>query len=270
MMLAVRGETTAILTGTIVDGGGQPIAGATVTIGTLPDYQTCLGYAGCGHPLAPLHVSRTNGKGHFSIPAACNPSPSYLPTDCFVRVAKPGYATLDLQFDTRTLSAGVRRIQKLRTAEIQLLALVNRYRRTAAIPHTPGDLVMDEALLDQARAWAAKTVANPNVWSDPLYLGKPGELVSWGWSVADQNGTPAEAISTFFSEQKNCPHYNWQTCVVAEDTGHYIGLADSSDAWIGITQSLKPYATGDLKGTYVFGGIMEGGQNGWRGGSAGL
>lgn len=243
--------TTFSISGTVAEfTSGAPIAGATVTIGSLPSSSTCAGWTGCGSPLSPVATPTTDANGSFSANLAS--TGSYMLT--IGKDANPTsaqtYAILHRSISvSANLNLGTLKIAKLSSDETAWIARLNSDRATIAIPAT-GAVVVDEYAEEQARQWAIDVDAGTTPFTDAgfapyqaAYGAKPGSIGSAGGALAVSD-TWQDAETAWFAEKANCPGGDWRTCTFASNTGHYINLAQDSVVWAGLGEDLTGHYQG--------------------------
>lgn len=259
------------VTGTLVDyTSGSPIAGATVTIGALPNASTCNNAQTatlnvCGTVSGPptwtgttsstgtweVLIPQTAGTGNFMI-AISNGT---------------GYATLHAQIAVAAgaNALGTFKITALSSDEQAWVADVNNQRTTVSYPVSFGNLTVDEYAEELEREYAAAVVAGTIPFSDAgeetydaMYGTEPGAIYGASSVAALQPSASAylAADNAWMAEKANCPNGNWQTCTFADNTGHYINISNTTDVWVGLGESSSSYYNTTYNATYWAYGIM--------------
>ncbi len=244
---------TASLSGTLIEyTSGLPLSGFTVTLGTGSDFFTCnsaqtQAVNACEQVASITATTTTSPSGAFSL--------SNIPVGSYLLVIKQDstYATLHrwVALSSGQASLGTVKLSALSGDEQRWLVDVNTKRATVSYPASFANLVIDEYAEEQARAEASAVAAGAYSYSDAtegtflgLYLSSPGVRFSGGSGVADLQPAASAYVAAdqaFFAEKANCPNGNWQTCVWAENTGHYIALSNTQDTWIGLGESSTSY-----------------------------
>jgi hypothetical protein len=164
---------------------------------------------------------------------------------------------------------GVLKVAALSSDEQAWLVDLNNRRATVSVPASFGNLKIDEFAEEEARAEAASVAAGTNPYADStegifgtIYDNTPG--VYFGVSgVSDLQNAPSAFVAAdaaFYAEMANCPAGgDWQTCPLAENTGHYMVLSDTRDVWIGLGESATPMVpSGQWPGFYAYAGLVAG------------
>ena len=235
------------ITGTIQDYiSSAPLAGFTVTVGTLPNIATCNGAQTqalnvCGQPASVTATATTASDGTFTVTGV--PVGTYMLT-----IAKDTtYATLHRKVTVAvgTTAIGTQKIIALSADEQAWLKDVNLQRVTYSFPQSFGNLVIDEFAEEQSRAEVDAIAAGTQPFGDATealfgsyYSATPGALYQTS-GVAAAGGTSGYLIAdnAWFTEKGICVNGNWKTCVFASNTGHYMALSDTQAVWIGLGQS---------------------------------
>ena len=212
----------SVVTGVLTDFVAQTaIAGATVTIGTLPNASTCgPGWAGCGTALAPTYTAVTQSNGSFSVAGVPNTGSYFLTigVDANPTVSQTYtilHCTIAVSAANGVTNLGTLNISKLSSDEAAWLKQLNTDRATISYPAT-GPTVMDEYSEEGARDEAAAVANGTDPFSDATetlfadqVLAQPG-TISYGWRTVDAESLgPGEwnrAESAYFSEKANCPN----------------------------------------------------------------
>jgi hypothetical protein len=241
---------TAALTG-IVDefASGTPLAGFTVTVGTLPNAATCLlaqtaTANPCGVVASTVATATTNATGAFTVSNL--PYGTYMVT---IGNGTSGYATLhrSVIIVAGTDSLGTVNVAQLSADEQALFVDVNHQRATVSVPGSFGNLTVDEYAEEQARAEVASIVAGTSTFGDATETAfgdnisaEPGDIYGWS-SVSALSTARSDYLnvdqSAWFGEKTLCPGGNWQTCPFSDSTGHYINLSNTDDVWVGFAES---------------------------------
>jgi len=237
-----QSSNSTTVSGTVLElGTGVPIAGAIVTVGSLPDVNTCVGYEGCGHPVGTLHTAKSNSHGIFTIKGASI-------GEVFLQISKSGFAVLHARIalhDTAN-QLGSKRIAALRPDEIQAIDLLNHYRTTVSKPRTLGNLVVDEYALEYIRKFEDEIQEGKLSYGDPVYSAPADGNFGFetGGIEAGSQNSPKGEMEGYFGEKQFCPNGNWKTCPYSETTGHYIQGSDSNDVWATPGRTSKPTRPG--------------------------
>jgi len=163
------------------------------------------------------------------------------------------YATLHraVTVGATSLALGTLKIAALSSDEQAWVSDVNDQRATVSSPASFPNLVVDEYAEEQARAEVAAIVTGVQPYGDATeslyakaYFGEPGSLYSVN-GVADLVAAPSGFLQAdaawMTGEKSNCPGGDWQTCTVAENTGHYINISTTNDIWIGLGESIASF-----------------------------
>jgi len=239
-----------MVAGAITDtNSGGPLAGATVTIGPVPNNATCNAAQTdalnvCGTPGAPLATTTTTSTGTYILTLAS--AGTYM-----VAVFANGHATLHRTIVVNGATSVLCSITRLTADEIAWLADFNNKRATISFPHSFPNLKVDEYAERQARRWAADVAAGITKYGDAgyapygaAYVASPGAMYVVGGIldlVPPPGGQWLTADNGWFAEKANCPNGNWQMCTFAENTGHYIEASNTSDVWVGLGASLTSF-----------------------------
>jgi hypothetical protein len=183
-----------------------------------------------------------------------------------------GYATLHR---TIAVVAGVNALGTLQVAQLSAderawLVDINTQRATVAYPTSFANLDIDEYAEEQARAEAAAIVAGTDPYGDPTeemfasdYMAEAGSMYVAG-GAADLVGTASAYLSAdaaWFAEKANCPNGSWQGCPFADNTGHYINLAQTTNVWIGLGESTVSYLHPPEGAAWAYDAIIPGDNN---------
>lgn len=256
--------TSASVSGTLTDYvTNAPIANAVVTIGGTPP-PTCTGWSGCGSPASPTVTATTSASGAFNFAKVANGT-------YFLTIASAADATLNPASGTQaytilhrfltvsgtTVALGTVNISKLTSDESAWVAQENSDRATVAYPAT-GGIVADEYAEEQARKWPGDVVDGTTQYSDSAYgpyqtaySNSSGAIGSVGGAL-DLSSTWSQAMTDWYAEKANCPNGDWRTCTFADNTGHYINLAQDSLVWVGVGESTSAFTSGTYSGMYAF------------------
>lgn len=243
---------------------GAPLAGFTVSVGYVPDEASCVSGATaaimpCGTPVAPIVTAMTAPSGDFTL------SIPYGGTYMLTIGKDATYATLHRTFAANGTSLGILKVAALSIDEQAWLTDVNNQRATVSDPASFPNLVVDEYAEEQARAEVAAIVSGAQPYGDPtelmfgnLMLDEPGSMYGFR-SVADLVNTASDylqADKNWMSEKANCPNGVWETCTLAEDTGHYINISAPDDVWIGMGESATSYVYGSYGNEWAYAMLM--------------
>lgn len=223
---------------------GTGLAGATVTIGYLPD-ASCAGWAGCGHPVGPTVTTTADVFGGFVLPnvgdgklflvASLDPSP--------LEVQRYAILHRMVTVSSTTRDLGDMFVTKLSDDEANWALLVNKERAT--ISHPPiAPVVVDEYAEESARAEAAAVFAYRYPYADSTELIYMEQYATRSdappvrvGGVAAVSSSYQQAQDEFFAERTRCPNGDWTTCPFRGDTAHYINLSQATAVWIGLAET---------------------------------
>jgi hypothetical protein len=174
------------------------------------------------------------------------------------------YATLHRTFNTNG-TLGTLKVAALSADEQAWLSDVNNQRVTVSDPASYPNLVVDEYAEEQARAEVAAIVSGAQPYGDAtelmfgnLMLDEPGSMYGFR-SVADlvsSAGDYLQADANWMSEKSNCSNGDWETCTLAENTGHYINISAPDDVWIGMGESAESYVDGSYGNEWAYAMLM--------------
>jgi hypothetical protein len=196
----------------------------------------------CGVPAPPLATATTNSAGAFSV--AAPGVGTYMLT-----IGKDAtYATLHRSVTVAAsgTSLGTLRVAALSSDEQAWLVDVNHQRLTVSSPASFPNLIVDEYAEEQARQWAADISDGKTAFGDAgaalyqaAYAAEPGALYSVATTLAATSSPSAylRVDAAWMAEKSNCANGSWQTCVFAEDTGHYINISNTQNVWVGLGES---------------------------------
>ncbi len=226
---------------------GAALNGFTVTIGAVPNGSTCSSLQTatanpCGAPASPQPTVTTSASGTFSVAV---PAPgTYMLT-----IGKDNtYATLHrtVTVGNAALALGIVKVAALSADEQAWLVDVNNQRATVSFPASYANLSVDEYAEEQARQWARDAASGKTPYGDGGYsLYQAGYGASAG-SMYGAAGVLDEVLSSalppvfvvadtaWMGEKANCPSGNWQLCIFANNTGHYINISNTNTVWIGL------------------------------------
>ena len=259
--------TPNTISGTAVDfTAGTALVGFTVTVGSLPTATTCnaaqtASSMPCGVPASPLPPVTTSATGAFSVTVPT--TGTYMLT-----IAKDGtYATLhrNVAALAGATALGTLKITALSSDEQAWIVDVNHQRATVSSPASFGNLVVDEYAEEQARAEAAAIVSGAAPYGDAteaVYAANYSATVGAMYSVATvADLVPAasgyvQADANWMAEKSNCPTGNWQTCAVAENTGHYINLSNTDSVWAGLGESTTSFVYSTFGSQWAYAGLF--------------
>jgi hypothetical protein len=257
---------THAVTGTLTDYVAKTaIAGATVTIGSLPS-GSCVGWAGCGSPAAPTVTTTTASDGTFSFAAVANGTHFLTIALDAAPTTNQTYTILhrSITVNGATLALGNVNISQLSTDESAWLKQLNVDRATISYPAT-GPVVIDEYDQEAARAEAEAVAANTYPFgsaTESVFVAQvsalPGAIGGYSGVAAGAVGTgqSLQADASFFSEKALCANGDWRTCPFSETTGHYINLSQDSLSWVGLGESATAAVTGsNVAGFNIYSGI---------------
>ncbi len=236
---------TASLTGSAKDRvSGAPLVGFTVTVGSVPDRTSCNTTQSCATPVAPLYTAVTAADGSFTVSGI-------KPGAVMVVVAKDNtYAALH---QVGTLAAGSNpalavSLTALDSIRQSWLVDYNNQRATVSFPVSFANQVVDEYAQEQADQWAADVASGKTAYGDAGYgpyqaaygasagsmYGAAGVLTL---SLAPSASRVAANDNVWMGEKANCPNGNWMTCTYTGNTGHYMNISNTNDAFIGLGYS---------------------------------
>jgi hypothetical protein len=233
--------TGAIYYGTVYDSmSSNPLPGATITIGQIPNFATCAAKQVCGSPAGKLYKSTTNAKGAFAF-SGIPPGPYML-----VLSKNAAYANLHAQVNLRAGHFQTSlRLLALSSDETKWLADVNHDRLTISYPKSY-TIAIDQYAEIEARAWAAAVADGKTQYGDAAYAPyanayshQPGELYGAAAVGALIYGTGQYELADqgWMAEKANCPNGDWQTCPFKDNTGHYMNQSNTDDVWVGVGES---------------------------------
>ena len=226
---------------------GAALSGFTVTIGGVPNGSTCSSLQTatanpCGVPVVPQPTVTTSASGAFSVAV---PAPgTYMLT-----VGKDStYATLHrtLTVANASLALGTVKVAALSADEQAWLVDVNNQRATVSVPTSYANLSVDEYAEEQARQWALDAASGKTPYGDGGYSLYQVGYGAFAGSMYGAAGVLDEVLSSalppvfvvadmaWMGEKANCPSGNWQLCIFANNTGHYINISNTNTVWIGL------------------------------------
>jgi hypothetical protein len=238
------------ITGTVTEyTSGTALSGFTVTVGALPVASTCLAAESntsmpCGVPASPTYTTTTTATGSFSVNVPA------FGTYMLTIGNGTAYATLhrSIIVPSSGLALGTLKVAALTSDEQAWVVDFNNQRATVSVPTSFSNLVVDEYAEEQARKWASDTAAGVTAFTDAGYAPYQSAYSASSGAMYGAAGVLAEnllgqtsayllADNGWMAEKANCPSGNWQTCTVAENTGHYINASNTDTVWIGVGES---------------------------------